>query len=93
VSVVITGAAGHLGRLVIEDLLARGERVAGLVRDAARAADLAARGVELRVADYEQRETLRDAFRPGERVLLISSNTMGRNVAQHAAVIVALGAA
>jgi NAD(P)H dehydrogenase (quinone) len=92
-SIVITGATGNLGRLVIEELLARGQRVAGVVRDAEKAADLATRGVELRVADYERPETLHETFRHGERALLISSNAMGRNVAHHAAVIEAAGAA
>jgi NAD(P)H dehydrogenase (quinone) len=91
-SIVITGATGNLGRLVIEELLARGQRVAGIVRDAEKAADLATRGLELRVADYERPETLHETFRQGERALLISSNAMGRNVAQHAAVIEAASA-
>jgi NAD(P)H dehydrogenase (quinone) len=92
-SIVITGATGNLGRLVIEELLARGQQVAGVVRDAEKAADLATRGVELRVADYERPDTLHHTFRHGERALLISSNAMGRNVAQHATVIQAASAA
>ncbi|AJT66256.1 SDR family oxidoreductase [Streptomyces chattanoogensis] len=88
-SYVITGATGALGRLVIEALLARtapGEIVA-VARDRAKAADLAARGVAVRIADYGRPETLRDTFAAGDRVLLISGNEAGRRLAQHSAVI------
>ncbi|KPC62135.1 SDR family oxidoreductase [Streptomyces chattanoogensis] len=88
-SYVITGATGALGRLVIEALLARtapGEIVA-VARDRAKAADLAARGVAVRIADYGRPETLRGAFAAGDRVLLISGNEAGRRLAQHSAVI------
>ncbi|MEU3460908.1 SDR family oxidoreductase [Streptomyces sp. NPDC006733] len=88
-SIVVTGATGQLGRLVIDELLERvpAERVAAVVRDADKAADLAARGVELRVADYNSPQTLKAAFHPGDTVLLISSNDLHGRVAQHTAVI------
>ncbi|MGW6510856.1 NAD(P)H-binding protein, partial [Streptomyces niveus] len=74
-SIVVTGATGHLGRLVIESLLTAdvpaGEIVA-VARDRAKAAPLAARGVDVRIADYDRPETLRDIFRAGDRVLLVS---------------------
>ncbi|MFI9049490.1 SDR family oxidoreductase [Streptomyces sp. NPDC053427] len=88
-SFVITGATGALGRLVVEALLARtapGEIVA-VVRDRAKAADFAARGVQVRVADYGRPETLDGVFAAGDRVLLISGNEAGRRLAQHRAVI------
>ncbi|MFJ7158432.1 SDR family oxidoreductase [Streptomyces sp. NPDC101118] len=94
-SIVVTGATGALGRLVIDELLDRvpaGE-IAAVVRDEAKAAGLAARGVELRVADYDRPESLAGAFRAGDRVLLISGNEIGRRVAQHTAVIEAARAA
>ncbi|MGW7268706.1 SDR family oxidoreductase [Streptomyces sp. NPDC054842] len=88
-SIVVTGATGHLGRLVIDGLLEKvpAAEVAAVVRDKEKAADLAARGVELRVADYDAPETLADAFAAGDRVLLISGSEVGRRVAQHRAVI------
>ncbi|MCX5384985.1 SDR family oxidoreductase [Streptomyces sp. NBC_00083] len=94
-SIVITGATGALGTLVVEELLARvpaGEIVA-VVRDKEKAAGLAARGVELRVADYSEPATLAGAFRSGDRVLLISGSEVGRRVPQHTAVIEAAKAA
>ncbi|MEU9031559.1 SDR family oxidoreductase [Streptomyces sp. NPDC048383] len=94
-SIVVTGATGSLGRLVIEELLnlVPAERVAAVVRDEAKAADLAARGVEVRVADYDDPASLAPAFRAGDRVLLISGSEVGRRVPQHTAVIKAAEAA
>ncbi|THA73846.1 SDR family oxidoreductase [Streptomyces sp. A0642] len=94
-SIVVTGATGALGRLVIEQLLTTvpADRIAAVVRDKEKAAGLAARGVELRIADYSRPETLTGAFRAGDRVLLISGSEVGSRVAQHAAVIDAAKAA
>ncbi|MGW0753081.1 SDR family oxidoreductase [Streptomyces sp. NPDC002587] len=94
-SIVITGATGALGRLVVEELLARVDagRVAVVVRDKEKAVGLAARGVEVRVADYDDPAALSAAFRAGDRVLLISGNEIGRRVAQHTAVLEAAQAA
>ncbi|WP_431788573.1 NmrA family NAD(P)-binding protein [Streptomyces sp. G9] len=94
-SIVVTGATGALGRLVVDALLATvpAAEVVAVVRDKEKAAALAARGVELRISDYSAPETLAGAFRSGDRVLLISGSEVGRRVAQHAAVIDAAKAA
>ncbi|WP_328905281.1 SDR family oxidoreductase [Streptomyces sp. NBC_00234] len=94
-SIVVTGATGELGRLVIDQLLATvpAASVAAVVRDKEKAAGLAARGVELRIADYNRPETLADAFRAGDRVLLVSGSEVGRRTEQHGAVIDAAKAA
>ena len=85
----ITGATGQLGRLVVETLLETvpPASIVALVRTPAKAADLAARGVQVREADYDRPETLATAFAGVKRVLLISSNEVGRRVPQHRAVI------
>jgi NAD(P)H dehydrogenase (quinone) len=94
-SIVVTGATGQLGRLVVDTLLATvpAEQVVAAVRDKAKAAGLAERGVELRVADYDRPETLADVFRRGDVVLLISGSEVGRRVPQHTSVIEAAKAA
>ena len=79
--IVVTGATGQFGRLVLERLL---ERVAptGLavaVRDPAKAGDLAARGVGVRQADYDQPESLAAAFKDVERLLFVSSPVVGQD--------------
>jgi NAD(P)H dehydrogenase (quinone) len=94
--IVVTGANGQLGRLVIQHLIARGQPAAGIVaavRNPAKAADLAALGVQLREADYDRPDTLAGALAGAQRVLLISSSEIGQRLPQHRAVIEAARAA
>ena len=86
----VTGASGHLGRLVVQDLLARGvpaSDVVAIVRTQGKAADLADHGVRVREADYSRPETMGAALADVERLLLISSSEPGQRVAQHTNVI------
>ncbi|MEU0006565.1 SDR family oxidoreductase [Streptomyces sp. NPDC006314] len=95
-SIVVTGATGHLGRLVVEQLLEKvpAEQITAVVRDEKKAAGLAARGVRLAVADYNAPETFDGLFAAGDRVLLISGNEFDRGrVRQHKVVIDAAKAA
>jgi NAD(P)H dehydrogenase (quinone) len=88
--IAVTGATGHLGRLVIEGLIARGvpaSRIVAVVRSAGKATDLAAIGVQARDADYERPDTLDAAFREVGRLLLVSGNEIGRRVSQHENVV------
>jgi NAD(P)H dehydrogenase (quinone) len=87
---LVTGASGHLGRLVLTSLLQRvpAAQIIATVRDTTKASDLAALGIELRQADYTQPETLATAFAGITRLLLISSNDIGpARIAQHKAAI------
>ncbi|WP_406218571.1 SDR family oxidoreductase [Streptomyces decoyicus] len=88
-SIVVTGATGALGRLVIEELLKRTapDEIVAVARDRAKAAGLAARGIGVEVADYSRPETLQGVFASGDRVLFISGNEAGRRLTQHRAVI------
>jgi NAD(P)H dehydrogenase (quinone) len=88
----VTGASGHLGRLAVQDLLARGvpsADIVAIVRMREKVADLAERGVDVRVADYTQPETLRTALAGVKRLLLVSSSAAGERLAQHMNVIAA----
>ena len=93
--IVVTGATGKLGRLVIDALRQRvpEPELAVAVRTPSKAADLSARGVQVRHADYDRPETLSGAFKPGEKVLLISANEVGKRAVQHLRVIEAARAA
>jgi NAD(P)H dehydrogenase (quinone) len=85
-SFVITGATGNLGRLVVEDLLGRGvepSQIVAVGRSVERIADLAARGVIVRPADYGDPASLDAAFAGAERVLLVSGSEVGQRLAQH----------
>ncbi|CAM5543367.1 SDR family oxidoreductase [Streptomyces griseomycini] len=95
-SIVVTGATGKLGRHVVEQLLEKvpAEQVTAVVRSAEKAADLAARGVRIAVADYNAPESLDGVFAAGDKVLLISGNEFDKGrVRQHEAVIDAAKAA
>ncbi|NUR04952.1 MAG: SDR family oxidoreductase [Streptomyces sp.] len=95
-SIVVTGATGHLGRHVVEQLLEKvpAEQITAVVRDEAKGADFAARGVKLAVADYNAPETFGSIFSAGDKVLLISGNEFDKGrVGQHKVVIEAAKAA
>lgn len=87
--IVITGASGQLGRLVIEALLKKlpASEIVAAVRSPEKVSDLAARGVQIRQADYSQPATLDTAFKGADKLLLISSSEVGQRVPQHRAVI------
>ena len=89
-TIAVTGTSGHLGRLVVESLLARGAApadVVALARTTAKVADLADRGVVVREADYDRPETLVPALDGVEVLVLVSGSEVGRRVPQHQAVI------
>lgn len=87
--IAVTGATGQLGRLVLEELLKTRapESIAALVRSPDKARDLAARGLQVREADYSRPSTLEAALKGVDRLLLISSSEIGQRVDQHRAVI------
>lgn len=93
--IAVTGATGHLGRLVIQELLRSvpAAHIIAAVRTPAKAQDLAALGVQVRQADYAQPATLQAALAGVDKLLLISSSEVGQRAAQHRAVIIAAKAA
>jgi len=66
--ILVTGAGGALGRLVCVALLAAGHpHVIAASRHPERMRDLAAAGLEVRQADFDQMNTLDDAFAGARR--------------------------
>lgn len=85
-TIVITGATGQLGRLVVEALLESGlpaQEIVAAGRTVDRIADLGERGVRIRSIDYSQPESLRQAFAGADKVLLVSGSEVGQRVEQH----------
>ncbi|MHA3704413.1 SDR family oxidoreductase [Jatrophihabitans sp. YIM 134969] len=92
----VTGATGGLGHGIVTSLLDRGAdpaHVIAVVRDPAKAADLAERGVTVRVGDYDRPDTLATAFEGVDVLVLVSSSDPGQRIPQHTAVIEAATAA
>ncbi|MEP6482421.1 MAG: SDR family oxidoreductase, partial [Rhodoglobus sp.] len=94
--IVITGATGHLGRLIVESLLARGvapDQLVAAGRNAEKLAELETLGVRTARIDYTDPDGLAAAFAGADKVMLVSSSEVGHRVAQHSAVIDAAVAA
>lgn len=87
--ILVTGATGQLGSAVVHQLLKRtaGADIAALARDESKAADLVARGISVRVGDYDDTASLDRAMVGVDRVLLIAGNAPQRRVQQHQNVI------
>jgi NAD(P)H dehydrogenase (quinone) len=94
-TIAITGAAGHLGRLTARLVLDRvpADEVVLVTRRTDAIADLAAAGATVRPGDFDDPSSLAGAFDGCERVLLISTDVLGNRVAQHTAAIDAAAAA
>lgn len=82
-TVLVTGASGHFGQIVLSELLAKGAShiIAGS-RDPSKLTDFAARGITVRALDFDRPETLAAAFAGVDRVLLISTDSIGRRAQQ-----------
>jgi len=87
--IVVTGATGHLGRLVIAGLLNKtpAASIVAAVRNAEKAKDIAALGVHVRFADYNEPSMWDAALKGADKVLLISSSEVGQRLKQHRSVI------
>lgn len=87
--IVITGATGNLGQHVIAALLKTvpASQLIAAVRNPAKAASLAAQGVQVRQADYNDGASLDAAFQGASKILLISSSEVGQRAQQHQNVI------
>lgn len=89
--ILISGASGHLGSLVIKHLIeSQGIAAADIIatsRDPSKLSALAAKGVETRAADFSTPSTLAAAFQGVDRLLIISTDAIGARIDQHKAAI------
>ena len=88
-TIAVTAATGQLGTLVVDALLERTtpDQIVAIARDAAKAEPLAAKGVEVRIASYDDPTALQNALAGVDQVLLISGNEFGQRAQQHRNVI------
>ena len=95
-SIIVTGATGHLGRLIVEALLRDGTPPGDIVaagRNTAKLDELAALGVGVARIDFTEPATLDAAFAGAGTVMLVSASEPGQRFPQHKAAIDAAKAA
>ena len=96
-TLLVTGASGQLGQRVVELLLeADAGTIVATTRTPEKLANLAEKGVIVRHADFNQPDSLPEAFAGVDRLLIISTDSLekpGLRVTQHQAAIKAAEAA
>lgn len=88
--IVVTAATGRYGRLVIDSLLRRGvppQEIVATARDPQSLREIAEKGVQTRLADYDRPETLPAAFAGADKLLLVPSAVYGQRFPQMASAI------
>ncbi len=88
----VTGASGHLGRMIVESLMRRGVDASAIIavaRTTTKIDDLAERGVTVRYGDYDEPSSLDAALAGIDRLVLVSSSEVGKRSEQHQNVIAA----
>lgn len=96
---LVTGASGKLGKLVLDALLKRGVAAADIIamtRDKAKLADYAAKGIEIRQADFNDPDSVKAAFAGADRVAIISTDALdgaGTRIKQQTGAVAAAKAA
>ncbi|MEO7048663.1 MAG: SDR family oxidoreductase [Ferruginibacter sp.] len=88
--ILITGATGGLGNATIDSLLQKGvpaNNIIALVRDETKATNMKQKGIQIRVGNYNDYHSLKDALSGVDKLLLISSNEMVDRLVQHKNVI------
>lgn len=94
--ILVTGASGNYGKATIDFLLKKGipaNSISGLVRNEDKIEDLKAKGINLRIGDYDNYDTLIEAFKGVEKLLLISGSDVANRGQQHKNVVNAAKAA
>jgi NAD(P)H dehydrogenase (quinone) len=86
-TIVVTGATGHLGTLVVQSLLAKGVPPSEILATGRNAEKLAELGVPTRIASYDDPAELTAAFAGADKVLFVSGSEVGKRVQQHTNVV------
>lgn len=87
--ILITGATGHLGKAVVNQLLTKtaASNIAILARDLKKALEYKTKGIEVRIGDFDNQNSLNDAMKGIETVLLVSGADPVNRFQQHKNVI------
>lgn len=89
--ILVTGAAGNFGKATLDFLLNKegipAKNLSAFVRDEGKAAELKNKGVALRVGDYDNYNSLTEAFREVDKLLLVSGSDIVKRGKQHENVV------
>lgn len=87
--ILITGSTGHLGKATIDFLLKKipADKIAALARDEKKAADLKAKGIDVRIGDYSDYSSLVAAFKGVDKLFFVSGNDVAVRQKQHETVV------
>ncbi|OYQ46062.1 NmrA family NAD(P)-binding protein [Flavobacterium aurantiibacter] len=88
--ILITGATGQFGKLTIDFLLQKGvqpSEILALVRTEAAGNSFQERGIGIRVADYNDKDSLLRAFQGVTKLLFVSSSDLANRLQQHKNVV------
>lgn len=88
-SILITGATGHLGNMIVENLLNKisSSDISVLVRDEQKGEPFKAKGVNVKIGNYQDTASLEQAMLGIDKVLLVSSSDFNDRLRQHKNVI------
>jgi len=89
--ILVTGATGNLGKATINSLLNKGilaNNIAALVRDESKSTEFKSKGIQVRIGDYQNFDSLKSSFEDVDKLLLISSSSeIAQRFEQHKNVI------
>jgi NAD(P)H dehydrogenase (quinone) len=87
--ILVTGVTGHLGRAVLDKLLAKvpASGVKVLVRDETKADAFSALGVEIAIGTYDDKTSLVAAFQGVDKLYFVSGNDVANRGPQHENVV------
>ncbi|TGL32623.1 SDR family oxidoreductase [Leptospira koniambonensis] len=87
-TVLVTGASGHLGKIVLEELLKKGHnKIIATTRKPESLENFAKRGVTIRKASFDDPASLVTAFQGADRILIISTDNIGNRIPEHSAAV------
>jgi NAD(P)H dehydrogenase (quinone) len=84
--ILVSGASGHLGKATIEHLLAKGveaSQITAIFRNEEKASDVKSKGINIKIADYENYDSMLNALQGIDKFFLVSSSDLSKRVEQH----------
>lgn len=88
--ILVTGATGQFGHHAIENLIKKGvnpSSIIALVRSEEKGAELKEKGVEIRIGDYTNYDSLTNAFKGVEKLLFVSGSEIETREQEHQNVV------